>query len=96
LKGKNKVNRPLGLSVSLPSESVFASGLFECIEYSIGANFNLGPVNLFVAADQVPLKWKGGLPVHTMGTHVSTGMNLLFGWTKGKQQQQEERNDEEW
>jgi hypothetical protein len=47
-----------------------------------------------VAADQVPLKWKGGLPVHTMGTHVSTGMNLLFGWTKGKQQQ-EERNDEE-
>ena len=55
---------------------------------AIGANFNLGPVNLFVAADQVPLKWKGGLPVHTMGTHVSTGMNLLFGWTKGKQQQE--------
>lgn len=35
------MNRPLGLSVSLPLESVFASGLFECIEYSIGANFNL-------------------------------------------------------
>lgn len=51
---------------------------------AVGANFNLGPVNLFVAADQIPLKWKDGLPVHTMGTHVSTGMNLLFGWTKGK------------
>lgn len=51
----------------------------------VGANFNLGPVNLFVAADQIPLKWKDGLPVHTMGTHVSTGINLLFGWTKGKQ-----------
>ncbi len=50
---------------------------------AFGANFNLGPINLFLAADQVPLKWKGGLPVHTMGTHVSTGMNLLFGWTKG-------------
>jgi len=52
---------------------------------AFGANFNLGPVNLFVAADQIPLKWKSGLPVHTMGTHVSTGMNFLFGWTKGKQ-----------
>ena len=50
----------------------------------LGANFNLGPVNLFIAADQIPLKWKGGLPVHTMGTHISTGMNFLFGWTKGK------------
>lgn len=32
---------PLGLSISKPVENVFASGLFDCIEYSIGANFNL-------------------------------------------------------
>lgn len=56
---------------------------------AFGANFNLGPINLFVAADQIPLKWKGGLPVHTMGTHVSTGMNMLFGWTKNKEKIEE-------
>ena len=30
----------LGLSVSQPVENVFASGLFDCIEYSIGADFD--------------------------------------------------------
>lgn len=33
--------RKLGLSIRNPYENVFASGLFDCIEYSIGANFNL-------------------------------------------------------
>ena len=90
LYGNFRPHRFVDLSVGYD----FVTGAAHNI--AIGANFNLGPVNLFVAADQVPLKWKGGLPVHTMGTHVSTGMNLLFGWTKGKQQQHEERNDEEW
>ncbi len=48
----------------------------------LGANFNLGPINLFMACDQIPLKWKSGLPVNTMGTHFSTGMNVLVGWSK--------------
>lgn len=34
------MKRGLGLSISKPYENVFASGLFECIEYSIGADFN--------------------------------------------------------
>ena len=38
---KTEKKRPLGLSVNDPCENVFASGLFDCIEYSIGANFNL-------------------------------------------------------
>lgn len=61
----------------------FVTGAAHNIAF--GANFNLGPVNLFIAADQIPLKWKSGLPVHTMGAHVSTGANLLFGWTKFKE-----------
>lgn len=35
------MKRELGLSISKPLEHVFASGLFDCIEYSVGANFNL-------------------------------------------------------
>lgn len=35
------MKRELGLSVKHAAENVFASGLFDCIEYSIGANFNL-------------------------------------------------------
>lgn len=61
----------------------------------LGANFNLGPINLFVAADQIPLKWSGGLPVHTMGTHVSAGVNMLFGWTKFKQKKEESSVEDE-
>ena len=34
------MKRTLGLSISQPVENVFASGLFDCIEYSIGADFN--------------------------------------------------------
>jgi sugar phosphate isomerase/epimerase len=30
----------LGLSINQPVENVFASGLFDCIEYSIGADFD--------------------------------------------------------
>lgn len=33
--------RKIGLSIRYPYENVFKSGFFECIEYSIGANFNL-------------------------------------------------------
>ena len=35
------MERSLGLSISQPVENVFSSGLFDCIEYCIGANFNL-------------------------------------------------------
>lgn len=34
------MKHPLGLSISRPANAVFASGLFECIEYCIGADFN--------------------------------------------------------
>lgn len=34
------MKKELGLSISNPAENVFSSGLFDCIEYCIGANFN--------------------------------------------------------
>lgn len=34
------MNRRLGLSIRKPNEIVFSSGYFDCIEYSIGADFN--------------------------------------------------------
>ena len=34
------MKRELGLSVNGPIENVFSSGLFGCIEYCIGANFD--------------------------------------------------------
>lgn len=71
----------------------FVTGVAHNI--AVGANFNLGPVNLFVAADQLPLKWKGGLPVHSMGTHVSTGVNALIGWSKCGDKKKEMPTDEE-
>lgn len=34
------MKKKLGLSISQPVENVFTSGLFDCIEYSIGADFD--------------------------------------------------------
>lgn len=35
------MKREIGLSVKQATENVFASGLFDCIEYSVGADFDL-------------------------------------------------------
>ena len=35
------MKREIGISISRPVENVFSCGLFDCIEYDIGANFDL-------------------------------------------------------
>ncbi|MDR1729184.1 MAG: DUF5723 family protein [Prevotellaceae bacterium] len=51
-----------------------------------GMNVNAGPVNLFVCADNIPLKFaKGGgmmIPTNTKMTSVSFGINFMFGREK--------------
>ena len=51
-----------------------------------GLNVNAGPVNFFLSADNIPLKYaKGGgmlIPTNTKAMHVSMGMNFVFGRKK--------------
>ena len=51
-----------------------------------GINLNLGPLNIFAAIDDVPLKWSDKtsdgtrIPRKTSQVRLSTGVNFLFGW----------------
>ena len=55
-----------------------------------GMNVNAGPVNLFISADNIPLKFaKGGgmvIPTNTKMTSVSFGINFVFGGKKAEEE----------
>jgi len=56
------------------------NGMFSNI--GLGVNLNLGPVNLFLAADQIPLRYaKGGgktIPTRTRAANFAMGLNFLI------------------
>lgn len=56
------------------------NGMFSNI--GLGVNLNLGPVNLFLAADQIPLRYaKGGgkaIPSRTRAANFAMGLNFLI------------------
>lgn len=56
------------------------NGMFSNI--GLGVNLDLGPVNLFLAADQIPLRYaKGGgktIPTRTRAANFAMGLNFLI------------------
>lgn len=62
----------------------FLNGNFGSIGY--GMNFNLGPLNYFVAIDNVPISFTKAskdnvsIPNKLSELHISTGFNILIGW----------------
>lgn len=54
----------------------------------LAANFNFGPVNYYLALDQVPLEYAVGggllLPTKTRGANFSMGWNYVFGYKERK------------
>jgi hypothetical protein len=59
------------------------NGRFSNLGLGIGAR--LGPVNLYAAADYVPLRYaRGGLPTHTQQFNFKSGLVLNFGYRSSK------------
>jgi len=61
----------------------------------LGVNLNMGPVNLFFAADQIPLRWAKGdgiaIPTRTRAANFSMGLNFLI-----RDKEREEKNKLSW
>ena len=66
--------------VSASASYTVTNGMFSNI--GLGVNLNLGPVNFFLAADQIPLRYaKGGgktIPTRTRAAKFSTGINFMI------------------
>lgn len=79
--------------VSASASYTVTNGMWSNI--GLGVNLNMGPVNLFLAADQIPLRWAKGedfsVPTRTRAANVSVGLNFLI-----RDKEREERNTKSW
>ena len=66
--------------VSASASYTVTNGMFSNI--GLGVNLNLGPVNFFLAADQIPLRYAKGdgkvIPTRTRAANFSTGINFMI------------------
>lgn len=78
-------NRIVSASVSYTLTNAEFSNL------GLGLNFNFGPVNWFLAMDQIPLRYAKGdgimVPTRTRGANFAMGLNFLI-----RDKEREERN----
>ena len=84
--------RPCRIVEATASYTV-TNGMFSNI--GLGVNLNLGPVNFFLAADQIPLRYaKGGgkaIPTRTRAANFALGLNFLI-----RDKEKEEKNRLSW
>jgi len=82
-------NRLVSASVSY----TVTNGMFSNL--GLGVNLNMGPVNFFLAADQIPLRYAKGdgimIPTRTRAANFSMGLNFMI-----RDKEREERNRLAW
>lgn len=90
----SNVSEELMISANFrPADAFSASLTYSLLDgrfsnLGCGMNFNLGPVNLFFAMDNIPLKYAKSedilIPSQTKQADLSVGLNLIFGYRKDK------------
>ncbi len=79
--------------VSASASYTVTNGMYSNI--GLGVNLNMGPVNLFLAADQIPLRYAKGdgimIPTRTRAANFSMGLNFAI-----RDKEREERNRLAW
>lgn len=92
---QRKMYEELMLSANFKPWRIFSAALSyslldgEWHNLGLATNFNFGPVNYYLAMDQIPLTYAKGdglmIPTKTRGVNFSMGMNYVFGYKPKKE-----------
>ncbi len=79
--------------VAASASYTVTNGMYS--NFGLGLNLNMGPVNLFFAADQIPVMWAKGdgimIPTRTRAANFAMGLNFLI-----RDKEKEDKNKLAW
>lgn len=100
---QRKMYEEMTLSANFKPWRIFSAALSyslldgEWHNLGLATNFNFGPVNYYLALDQIPLLYATGggamIPTRTRGANFSMGLNYVFGYKPKKIKEPKDSKD---